>query len=474
MALETTLGAVLQEEEILHRCFGIAAENGDDVAEANEDSNIRVVTPFNGSVMAACETDAAVLLAESLLELFGGDKLVQFPSSGTASAYTSPQLRGSEVEFGSRSTTTNPEAGSNNGRGKPQKCFLQQQLVSFAEYCGAKCDRLYAVPVMVMVKAYKRDGTPTAASALCQQILQALERVVASTISRCVAEQTASIAACRKRYVVHPAGMLCCFTKLPAFVQRMEAVHNALPQAVRSRTEYAAVALSFVDQAFEALNYISSLASPEAGGHVRLNLIEAIARRANKLIDGLDTKSIKRVFLQQYRHHAFFCAFYASLPPSSYAVELLRERNDASLVQRDRYEEVYLTRVVLVKDFPEFGTFALVAEDLAQVHSREELRHHNALSVEEVRRIVRCLPREVRNGIPSSSRRMKKHFLRDVAGRQEEESFHCTLLQRVWQHFCTLFLQKIDFLESLLRWPLYAGIEMPITHAEISQLLQAA
>ncbi|KAH9584278.1 Exocyst complex component Sec3 [Trypanosoma melophagium] len=469
MAIETTFTIVLQEEEIMRQCFGITEKEGISTENSHGGSTL-----LNTTALSIGEGDVSELLSESLLELFGGDKLVQFPSN---KANSTPRVQGGETDFSGSRLAAPDDASHTSGnimRRAQQRCFLQQQLVGFAEYCGEKCDRLYAVPVIVMVKAYLREGTRTASSSFCLVMLQALERIVASIISRSIAEQTASIAACRRRYLLHPAGMLSCFTKLPAFVQRMEVIHNALPPAICSRNDYASIALSFVDQSFEALNYITNLVGQDARRDVKFSLSESIAIRAFKLIDGVDNRSAKRGFIQQYRHHAFFCAFYASLQTTNcYAVDFLRERNESSEMLRDRYEEVYLTRAVLVKDFAEFGSFVLVAEDLARVHSREELRHHNALSVESVRRVLRSLPREMRNGIPSSSKRIKKHFLRDVAG-QQEESFHCTLLQRLWQHFGTLLLQKIDFLEALLRWPMYEGIEMSVTRGEVLALLQEA
>lgn len=407
VALETTFGVVLQEEDILRRCFGLVEKR----ATSSTDDTDASPRSSNGAFLVSSERDVAEMLRESLLELFGGEKMLPLVSNGKDDPSRPPGSGPHSAENGT--SLSDSERCLDGARQAQLRCYLLQQLVGFAQYCKERCDRLYAVPVMVMLKAYSREGTPTAASTFCQMLLQALERVVASTISQSVAEQTASIALCRKRYIVRPVGMLSCFTKLPAFVQRMEAAHNAMPPAVCSRSEYASITISFVDQSFEVLNYVTNLTNTEARKDIRLTPLEILAQRANRLLDGVDKNLIKRGIIQQYRHHAFFCSFYTSLSPTCYAVDLLRERYESSRTLRDRYEEVYLTRIILVKDFPEFGTFALVAEDLAQVHSREELRHHNALSVDAVRRVLRCLPREVHNGIPSISRRMKKHFLRD-------------------------------------------------------------
>ncbi|KAF8290418.1 putative Exocyst complex component Sec3 [Trypanosoma cruzi] len=473
MVLETTFSVVLKEKETLQQCFGIIEK------APTEDDTSGLSRPLDDDHLPACEENAAKLLNESLLELFGGDKLVQFPPSkaGASSSSYSWRQDGDVGLIGVNNNNNKQSCSSASGNNAVQTekgCYLLRQLVGIAEYCGEKCDRLYAVPVMAMLGAYRRDGTPTAESSFCQMLLQALEHVVSSTISRSIAEQTTSIATCRKRHVVDPRGMLSCFTKLPVFIHHMETVHNALPPAVCNRSKYASITLSFVDQTFEALNYITNFGGTEPRREKKLSFIESIEKRASSWLGGLDNNPVKRGIIQQYRHHAFFCTFYTSLPSTAYAVELLRERYESSRRLRDHYEEVYLTRILLVKDFPEFGNFALVAEDLAQSHSREELRHHNALSVEAMGRILQCLPREVRSGISSSSRRMKKHFLRDVADRKEEKLFHCALLQHVWQHFSTLLLQKIEFLETLLRWPLYAGMEMTITRAEVLSLLQAA
>lgn len=485
MTLEAAFCMVLQEEDTLRRCFGLV--EGREECSKGEENHHDFTPSASDALSNVPESDKAGLLRESLLELFGGDKVVQFYSGALNTA--APSAKHSEkddvpsarVDVDCDTTTADKNEGKvctklEKGQEDAQKgCYLQKELVDLVQYIGERCDRLNALPAMVMIKAYRREGTPTASSSFCQSILQALEPIVASLISQSIMEQTASIKTCVRRYVVDPSGLLSCFSGLPTLVQRLETMHDSLPVAVRTHSEYASVVLTLVDQCFESLNCITNLAKSEANYEVKLSRLECIVRRANRIFNagGENAKSAEHGFLQQYRHQAFFCLFYESLHPMSNAMELLRERYDSSCALRDRYRELYLTRAVLVKEFPEFGPFTLVAEDLAQVHTPDDLRSHAAFSVSALQLLLTSLPEEIRSGIPASSGRMKKHFLRDVARRKNEVALHCTLLQRAWSDFSAMFLQKFDFLESILQWSMYANLNLDIKRHEVVQLLRA-
>ncbi|KAG8342178.1 hypothetical protein TRVL_06992 [Trypanosoma vivax] len=500
VALETTFTVILREEDVLCRCFGLAVVDGEKGDRDKEADVGRAGRPSGGSetgfasmfvgddVTMKCSNTMG-LLNESLLELFGGDKLVRFPSKipsspslvgggenecsrNDATPKTSDRTRGADSNF---EANEGPFNAHRCGLRKAQEqCDVRKQLVGLAEYFGEKCDRLYAVPVMAMVQAYRREDTQIGSSSFCQALLQVLEEVMASIISRSMAEQNASVLSCRRRYLVLPTGILTCFTKLPTFVQRMEIVHNDLSPAI-SRGEYASFGRKLVDLSFESLKCITNLSSGEGNEGVKLSTMENVARCTNRIFNKSEKsiKSLKHIFLQNYRHHAFFCAFYASLDPSCYAVEFLSERYSSSCELRDHYRELYLTRVVFRKKFPVFSHFVLVSEELAQMHSPDQLQHHSMLSKDKVQEVLQSLPEEMQSGIPSSSKKMKKHFLRDVAERKNEVSFHCELLQSVWKDFCTMLLQKFDFLEGILRWPVYAGMRTTLTRQRVMELLQS-
>eukprot|EP00796_Vickermania_ingenoplastis_P007872 gene7872-5499_t len=186
---------------------------------------------------------------------------------------------------------------------------------------------------------------------------------------------------------------------------------------------------------------------------------DALRQKINFALDGhLRLESLKSRYIQQYRHHVFFCTFFQTLSPLSHAAAALRSFFDISTERRYQYESLYLQQVLLAEDFPTFASFTSTAEELLQVYSPEELRHHRALSVEVVQSTVNAMAKEIPNGIRASSERMKQHLLGDVGSSADTLDFHRTLLQRTWQHFCRLLEKKMDFMENLLAWPVYASV----------------
>lgn len=355
--------------------------------------------------------------------------------------------------------------------------FLIRSMRDLANFFVERCDRIYCIPVLCMIRAYRRRGDNAmlpSKSAFCQFMLGELETIMSGGMVQFVAEQTESITRCRKRYVVKPTALLHCFAKLPALFLRFEAVHNALAPNVCDRTEYSSIALSLVDQSFDALDLITNVkGTGDDMNEEQLKLHKLIAQKVNAVLDGVeaDINSLKWVFVQQYRHQSFFCAFYSTMPSDSFAVELLADHYASAKLKRDRYEELYLTRIILVGSFPVFGVFAISAEDLSMIYSKEELRHHKALAPDAVAKMVNGLEKELRTGVRASAARMKKHFLRDVDLNGNEASFHRTLLQRTWQHFSTLLLQKFDFLTDLLSWSMYKDLAVTVTRPELVEML---
>ncbi|KAK7198459.1 Exocyst complex component Sec3 [Novymonas esmeraldas] len=543
IALESAVLAVLHEEAILNLCFNLRSAapeggggsggSGGAAATASEAANgTGVGTPRSGSAAPAlrdAETSAnrVQLMLESLLELFGGvdaDHLVR-ALQGTSRSTSAQHSRSNSRDIGLPPRP--PPAGYGGSRGNGESSFPHRRTLSGTSSTGygrdnlasgddagadgdvddevsqgfhaalhrnflvramrdlalffvEKCDRIYCVPILCMLRAYRATAAEKtmlpAKSLFCQAMLREVERVMVGGLTQFVAEQTESIHRCRKRYVVRPTALLHCFSKLPALFLRFEAVHNALASNVCDRTEYASIALSLVDQSFDALDQITNVkAGGEGQSAEQLKLNQLIAQKVHSVMDGVeaDVNSLKWVFVQQYRHQSFFCAFYSTMPSDGFAVELLQDHYASAKVKRDRFEELYLTRVLLVRGFPVFGVFALSAEDLSMIYSKEELRHHKALAVDAVRKVVDGLGKEMRAGVRASAARMKKHFLRDVDLSGNEASFHTTLLQRTWQHFTTLVLHKFDFLAELLTWSVYRDISLSVARSDVVEMLAA-
>ncbi|KPI86472.1 hypothetical protein ABL78_4456 [Leptomonas seymouri] len=401
-----------------------------------------------------------------------------FPHRRTWSGASSTGLGGNGSSF-SGDDRNSDSAADGPSRSALHRNFLIQSMRNFANFFVEKCDRIYCIPVLCMIRAYRRrteNAMLPSKSAFCQLMLGELETVMSGGMMQFVAEQTESISRCRKKYLIKPTALLHCFTKLPALFLRLETVHNALASNVCDRTEYSSIALSLVDQSFDALDLITNVKSAgKVMGEGQLNLQHLVAQKVNAVLDGVhaDIKSLKWVFIQQYRHQSFFCAFYSTLPSNCFAVELLQDHYASAKVKRDRYEELYLTRIILVGSFPVFGVFAISAEDLSRIYSKEELRHHKALAPDAVAKVFNGLEKELRSGVRASAMRMKKHFLRDVDLSGNEASFHRTLLQRTWQHFSTLLLLKFDFLMDLLTWPVYKDITATVSRAELVEMLAA-
>lgn len=532
IALQSVVLAILYEESILLRCFGLTPADAKygivaetEVPEAKESPARSDAGTTPSSPRVVLEEERGQMLQDSLLELFGGDDtthLLQVFQGGPiapkrSSSRASSRDVGLPPRHPGRSSSTSGygrdgavsgvvsgfphrRSGSNlsslhsnsGGDSEDDKSFsadgeearsgyrggyLARSMRQLASFFVEKCDRIYCIPVLCMIRAYAATSEQTtmlpAKSAFCQALLGDLEKIMAGGVMRFVAEQTESIQQCRKKFTVRPTGLLNCFAKMPPFFLRLEAIHNALADGVCDRTEYASIAVSLVDQSFDALDLVTNMKSGEEKNETALKLNELISRKVSHILDGApsDMGSLKWVFVQQYRHQSFFCAFYSTMPSNSFAVELLQDHYATAKVKRDRFEELYLTRVLLVRRFPSFGSFVLSAESLALVYSQEDLRHHRSLAPEAVKQVIKGLEKELGSGISASAQRMKKHFLRDVDLLGGEASFHKTLLQRTWQHFSTLLLQKFDFLTKLLSWPLYRDMSMPLSRADVTRML---
>lgn len=173
--------------------------------------------------------------------------------------------------------------------------------------------------------------------------------------------------------------------------------------------------------------------------------------------------------IQQYRHHTYFCTFYQTLSTLCHSRKCLRRWYEMACHKRDHYERLYLERVLFLQELPLFGSFTTAVQELLEVYSESELRHHRAVSVEVVQATVAAMEVEIVKGVPRCAARMRQHFLRDVAPDSPALQFHKTLLQRTWQHFCLLLEDRFAFMESLLKWEVYVaqGIRLRMTKTEM-------
>ncbi|CCW60254.1 unnamed protein product, partial [Phytomonas sp. EM1] len=544
IALESTMACILHEEFILNNCFGITETSpcaGETAPPVKVEPAKTPVIHSSSSSFSAFESDMpmgdevskdetrksgkqqedADLFIESLIEVFGTDMArvqmeplttprgyTYFASDGRRSSVRSdlglpPRYpatpatrslndsliyRGHSREFDNATMQANRSVDTIHPILTPQithrirSSFLVAELTNFTKFFAEKCDRIYSIVALCVIKAYYRNPSKLMAkSTFCQCVLWDLEKIVTDAIMRFVAEQTESINVCRRRYAVRPTALLHCFSKMPALILRMEEIHNSLSDEVRDRTQYASIVTSLVDQSFDALDAVTALKSAASSGSnadqdSKLNLVELLEKKVHDVIERLNSdenRALKRNFIQQYRHHAFFCAFYVALPSGSYAAELLHEHYESSKVKRNFYRDLYLTRVLLIREFPHFGVFTVSAEDLSAVYSDEELRHHRMLTVDAVKKVLDKLEKEFRTGVRSSATRMKKHFLHDVISGGNEESFHRRLLQRTWQQFSKLILRKYDFFNSLLERPSYRGLTVTVARSEVVKLLSS-
>ncbi|CAD2217116.1 hypothetical protein AGDE_07992 [Angomonas deanei] len=329
IALESTMVSVLQEEKILGECFGVSetvpedptsdpAAGGDQAAADKTNERAELSVP-----------DSNDLFFESLLEVFGGSKLnyqeqmERDEEERTGGAGGLPPLYPGKRD--STLSTGKVDLGDFNPNVTPetinlmQSNFLVREFTEFTRYMMDRCDRIYSLPMLCMIKGLaERTDCVTYKSSFCRYILRKSETIVNEAMMRFVAEQTDSIARCKKKYLIKPTALLHCFTKMPAFFMRMEAVHNGLSMHIVDKTVYSSVSTSLVDQSFEVLDFVTNIKT-NTGEEGKLRLREQLLQKLNVALEGkdADASSVKRGFIQQYRHHAFFCAFYASLPSTA-------------------------------------------------------------------------------------------------------------------------------------------------------------
>lgn len=314
-------------------------------------------------------------------------------------------------------------------------------------------------------------------STFCSALLRELETIFSGTMIQHLEEQCHSITKGTREFLIHPRPLLPCFSNLPLYVYRMEALLHTLHPEVCDATQYKSILTRLVDQLFSALDEVTGVAAKtvvsgkaafgsgdggEKGAARSLTGWDRVRRGAHRFLElgaRAQPDSLSYRYTQQYRHHVFFCTFYQALSPHSHAAAGLKSYYDMSAAKRDEYEALYLTEVLLLVDIPVFGAFTVAAEELLQVYSPEELRHHRSLSVDRVTAVVAKMEREVTRGIERSAERIKQHFLHDVAPDSPALSFHKTLLQRTWNHYCLLVDKKLEFMDNLLSWEAFRGVQ---------------
>lgn len=359
---------------------------------------------------------------------------------------------------------------------------------------------------------------PTSQSTFAMILLREVESTMAGAMLQHMEEQSSSITRAKKEYCIRPTPLFVGFTNLPLYIYRMEGLMNLLCPHVSENSQYTSIMTTLMDQLFAALDEITGVATGHAGSAgvkgwgvaldewediqdekdpdhkkkskkkqknhqsigspahlpVRLKMRETVLQKFHALtLDKYQMDSNKAKYIQQYRHHAYFCTFFQALSPLSHAAAALQKFYDISAEKRNQYERLYLERVLLLEELPVFGSFTTTAQELLEVYSEVELRHHRAVSVEAVKATVFAMNTEIPKGIERCAERMKQHFLRDVSPDSIALQFHKTLLQRTWQHFCRLMEQQYAFMEGLVQWEIYQshGIRLGITKSRVFELL---
>lgn len=366
-------------------------------------------------------------------------------------------------------------------------------------------------------------ATTASSSSFALVLLRDVESVMAGALMSHIEEQRLSIERSKADYLVHSMPLLSGFVNLPLYVYRMEALLHRLAVKVCDATHYQSMLTRVASQLFSALDEVTLVSSSRSGdgdggdgdgveeavmlraatsrgggsssgagfssssgggggpsftsqphAHRGLSRFESIRRYINLKIEGNSNPgSLQAHCLQQYRHHAYFTTFYQTLSPLSMAVTYLKPFYDFSKSRLGHYEALYLSRCVMVHDFPVFGSFIITAEDLLKVYSPEELRHHHSMGVSHVSEVLLEMEREIPKGVHRSADRMRLHFLRDVAPDSPQLDFHRTLLLRTWQHFCRYLEAKMDLVTTMTTsWSGYEGLVLSITKEKVVRLLQ--
>ncbi|EPY22839.1 hypothetical protein STCU_08099 [Strigomonas culicis] len=234
LALQSVMVALLYEESLLGDCFGMREAGGPDSGEPApfdyQEAERALEQSLRDRDLAQPSFKPEEYLQESLMELFGGDKtgLIAPPTEKVE------EVRGRNISLarpldnfphrsfgggGGSFRNHSGQLGAADGSERPtadpaqtaahqhlRQNYLVAEMTDFAAYMMERCDRLYAIPALCMVRAYRNPTAmpATARSVFCQSILAEMEKVLSAAMMRCIAEQTESIARC-KRQVRHPA-----------------------------------------------------------------------------------------------------------------------------------------------------------------------------------------------------------------------------------------------------------------------------
>ena len=498
MALEATLDVVLKEEEVLSMCFGLYAEKVDHSALVEEARD-------KASTAAAKEREARVEeLAISLLELFGGELVLNDDAKESDSGGDDDHKShhdSDDDDDEDDETRDRRKRRKNKEKATSKANYLPYELRSLVQFMCDNGDRIYTFAMMCMIDACLKEGTPSGESKYCRSILCELRRIVARSLSAFVEEQTNSLAWCMDKFRRKPSALLPCFAQLPNFLRRMDNMHNALDPEVVSFTNYDKIVSALISMMFDMLDSVSSIRGnahlvADEGGSAGAdgNVLFAVVGTATSLVDNVmdtaisaidsnaqtdgaltDSKAVKLGFLTQFRHHSFFCVVFDALPHGSHAKDLLAERYLASIEKKDRYEELYITRLIFAEAFPVFSRFVLQAEDLVALYtSEQDLSSHRVLAEDNVRRVCCAMKEEFMHGIADAAQRMTKHFTRDIKPQSTEHTFHRTILAVAWKHFTALVADKVGFMCDLLQKPMYKAVKATVTQSDLRELINAA
>lgn len=425
MLLDAVCDISLGEEELLRGTFLLGAPTQTKQPAKGkrkgkkEGEKVSLLDDGDANVKCAIATEEEKLLMASLNEIFSGNDMVYLDNCDE---------RGVPV--------------CNN--------MLLSEMLDFVGFLGNSCDPIYTVPILSMIDGLL-ERPPIRSSDFMTQLLKALSGKVSEVHRASCASQTNSVRSCGRKALKSMPALLPSFSRLPLLINWIENMNAALEFVNWQHADR--MVLDLVQQAFETLDMVSHVGASSANGKQDFlpgaDNQQHVEERDEEGGEVVDADMIRRGYFVQFRHHAFFvAAVRTSLAP--HMQELLASRVTGCEGLRDRFEELYLTRVLFAKGFPILYRFVTVAEDLLTTYQMAELVHNRATSYDNVESLLANLCDQLERGIQETADRLTRHVTAGIDTQSTEEGFHKTLLGVTWTHFADLLVRKVEFLERLV------------------------
>lgn len=348
-------------------------------------------------------------------------------------------------------TGTKPDAWSGLDLVVSTTSMLENELVGFVEVIVNDCDGCYLLSAISMIDhllgAIKNRTFLSRIFYRCRKMLR-------DGFMKFVSDQSSSINHEALKHVGN-CGFLGFFSNFPLLISRLESLHACLKNWSSSFYEvFVAHILQLMFAALDELSYVSNTT--------------VFGSRTSRP----DPQQVRHGYVVQYRHCAFFVI--AAQQFTAETQKLLATRVADATLRRDRYEKLYLTRVILADEFPTLERFTAKAEDLSKAYQTSELVYHEAVSQVAFNALFRNLEKEIRNGVPSAGKRIRRHLSVGVPTKSLEEGFHMRLLQLTWRHFVVILRERVALVNRLPQDLNYgASVECPVSLDALDQIVAA-